>query len=57
VLGAPGGVEILDLDGEFIDEVERFSPQSWLRIPPGLTLQASAASAGCTVWMKTGHLS
>jgi anti-sigma factor ChrR (cupin superfamily) len=56
VLDAHGGIEILVLDGEFTDEVERFVPQSWLRLPPGSTLRARVGGAGCKVWIKSGHL-
>jgi anti-sigma factor ChrR (cupin superfamily) len=56
VLVAQGGIEILLLDGDFADAGEKFSPQSWLRLPPGATLRARAGPQGCKVWIKTGHL-
>jgi ChrR Cupin-like domain len=56
VLAAPGGIEILALDGDFTDEVERFTSQSWLRLPPGSTLRAKVGPVGCNVWIKSGHL-
>lgn len=52
-----GGIEILALEGEFTDDDEKLTPQSWLRLPPGSALRAKAGPEGCTVWMKTGHLS
>jgi hypothetical protein len=55
-LAAPGGIEILALDGEFRVEGERFIPQSWLRMPAGSKLHINAGSAGCKVWIKRGHL-
>jgi anti-sigma factor ChrR (cupin superfamily) len=51
-----GGAELLALDGSFDEAGERFDPQSWLRLPPGQALRARAGAAGCTVWIKTGHL-
>jgi anti-sigma factor ChrR (cupin superfamily) len=57
VSAAHDGSEILVLDGEFTDEVERFSAHSWLRMPPRSTLRIKAGSAGCKVWIKSGHLS
>lgn len=55
-LAAPGGAELLVLDGSFEEGGERFEPQSWLRLPVGSVLGATAGSSGCTVWVKTGHL-
>src|SRR5690606_38070658 len=53
---APGGAELLVLSGSFVESGETFEPQSWLRLPPGSTLRATAGAQGCTVWMKMGHL-
>lgn len=50
------GAECLVLDGEFVESGEQFETQSWLRLPPGATLNAKAGSGGCKVWVKTGHL-
>jgi anti-sigma factor ChrR (cupin superfamily) len=55
-LAVPGGAELLVLDGAFDDGTESFEPQSWLRLPPGSVLQATAGQGGCKVWVKTGHL-
>ncbi len=54
-LHAPGGVEVLVLEGEFVEGGERFEPQSWLRLPTGATMQAQAGTQGCRVWIKAGH--
>jgi hypothetical protein len=60
---APGALITLDLSrggeffvlaGEFHDGGEYFEPQSWLRIPVGQTLHATAGRDGCKVWVKTG---
>ena len=53
---APGGMELLALEGGFTEGGERFEPQSWLRLPPGSRLRAVASSQGCRVWIKEGHL-
>ena len=55
-LPAPGGAEVLVLDGGFEESGERFEQQSWLRLPIGSVLQAKAGPEGSKVWMKTGHL-
>ncbi|MGE0260546.1 MAG: cupin domain-containing protein [Alphaproteobacteria bacterium] len=56
-LDAPGGAEVLVLDGAFDDSGERFDPLSWLRLPVGGALRARVGPKGCKVWIKTGHLS
>ena len=53
---APGGIELLVLDGGFVESEEAFTAQSWLRLPAGATLQAVAGAEGCRVWLKAGHL-
>lgn len=52
----PGGAEFLVLAGDFAEAGERFEAQSWLRLPSGGELRATAGPAGCTLWLKTGHL-
>ena len=52
----PGGMELLVLDGGFSEGGETFAPQSWLRLPCGARLDATAGADGCRVWVKTGHL-
>jgi hypothetical protein len=47
---------LLVLDGRFDEDGERFEPLSWLRLPAGSTLQATAGPQGCRIWIKTGHL-
>ena len=56
VLNAPGGAELLVLDGHFNQDGERFEPLSWLRLPAGSALQAKAGPTGSKLWIKTGHL-
>jgi anti-sigma factor ChrR (cupin superfamily) len=55
-LDVPGGAEVLVLNGGFDDGGDHFEPQSWLRLPPGTVLQATAGPQGCKAWVKTGHL-
>jgi hypothetical protein len=56
VLSAPGGIELLVLEGSFKEGGERFEPQSWLRLPTRATLRAAAGPQGCRAWVKAGHL-
>ena len=51
-----GGTELLVLAGSFVENFERFETGSWLRLPPGASLNAIAGSEGCDIWIKTGHL-
>ncbi|MBS0523232.1 MAG: cupin domain-containing protein [Proteobacteria bacterium] len=55
-LDVPGGAELLVLDGRFDEGGERFEPLSWLRLPTGSILRATAGPQGCRIWIKTGHL-
>jgi quercetin dioxygenase-like cupin family protein len=55
-LAAPGGIELLVLDGSFTEGGEAFEVQSWLRLPPKAVLRAAGGPRGCRVWVKTGHL-
>jgi hypothetical protein len=50
----PGGIELLVLDGSFFEGGEEFTRLSWLRLPAGAMLQATAGQAGW--WVKSGHL-
>jgi hypothetical protein len=56
VLPAPGGIEVLVLDGALSEGGEQFAAQSWLRLPAGAELRSRAGPSGCRVWVKTGHL-
>lgn len=57
VIGADGGVEIFVVGGEFIEGIEMFPKQSWLRLPCGSKSTVKSGSEGALVWIKTGHLS
>lgn len=52
-----GGAEIFVLEGGFTEGGESFAPQSWLRMPDGAPLVATAGPNGARAWIKTGHLS
>lgn len=56
ILPTPGGIELLVLDGEFSEGGDSFAAQSWLRLPAGAELRATAGANGCRVWVKSGHL-
>lgn len=56
VLDAAGGMEVLVLEGGFVEAGEAFSKQSWLRLPVGSQTTAKAGPEGATVWIKRGHL-
>jgi hypothetical protein len=51
----PGGSELLVLDGSLAEGGEEFAPLSWLRLPAGAMLQATAGRGGCKLWVKSGH--
>jgi len=51
-----GGEEFLVLEGVFSDEHGNYGPGSYLRNPPG-SLHSPFSEEGCTLYVKTGHLS
>lgn len=53
---AGGGIEILVIDGSVTTETEELNKNSWLRLPEGEALSATAGPQGAKIWMKTGHL-
>jgi anti-sigma factor ChrR (cupin superfamily) len=53
--GHQAGEEILVLDGVFQDEHGTYPAGSWLRNQPG-SVHRPWSEAGCTIWVKTGHL-
>lgn len=54
--GAPGGLELLVLDGSLIEAGEELGRNAWLRLPKGSEFQAKAGADGVRFWIKTGHL-
>ena len=55
-LELPGGAELFVLEGEARVGGEELSPWSWLRLPAGSRLDASAGPEGARLWIKRGHL-
>lgn len=53
--GHPGGEEIFVLDGVFQDEQGTYPAGCWLRNPHASS-HRPWSEAGCTIWVKTGHL-
>ena len=50
---APGGAELLVLEGSFIEGKDTFYSQSWLRVPKNSQLLAQTGSQKARVWIKT----
>jgi quercetin dioxygenase-like cupin family protein len=55
-LSLPAGGEFFVLDGAFEEGGETFEKLSWLRLPAGSRLDATAGPGGCRLWVKTDHL-
>lgn len=55
-LGDPGGLEVLVLDGSFVESDEAFAVQSWLRLPKAAQTTVKTGKQGARVWIKRGHL-
>ncbi|MDT0582120.1 cupin domain-containing protein [Brumicola blandensis] len=53
----PGGIEILVLEGDMVEQNDTLVKNSWLRLPVGTILNAQAGEYGVKFWMKTGNLS
>ena len=51
-----GGLEAFVLDGSFTEAEDTLVKHSWLRIPDGSNLTATAGPNGASIWIKTGHL-
>ncbi len=52
----PDGAELLVLDGSLAESGDVLQALSWLRVPRGGRLQATAGARGARVWVKTRHL-
>jgi len=50
------GLEVFVVSGSFTEAGEEFALRSWLRLPVGAPLQATAGSQGAQVWIKADHL-
>lgn len=51
----PGGEELYVIDGVLADEFGTYPAGTWLRQPHG-SRHAPYSEAGCTLWVKRGHL-
>ncbi len=56
LLSSPAGLELLVIEGDFTEGEERFSYQSWLRLPPGAQARVRAGERAARVWLKARHL-
>ena len=54
VIDAPGGAELLVLEGSFTEGQDYLVTQSWLRVPVNTLIIAKAGDRGTKVWLKTG---
>ncbi len=50
------GFEALVIEGSFTEGGEVFGKNSWLRLPPGMALNATAGPEGARLWVKSDHL-
>ena len=50
------GFEAFVIEGSFIEGGEQFEKNSWLRLPPGVALDATAGPDGARLWIKSDHL-
>lgn len=55
-IDSSGGAEVFVLDGGFKQNEDELRQHSWLRMPVGSTLAATAGPQGASVWVKTNHL-
>ena len=51
-----GGAEIFVIEGTFRQAEDTFRKLSWLRLPPGNSINVSTGDESALVWIKTGHL-
>jgi quercetin dioxygenase-like cupin family protein len=51
-LSNPRGLELLVLDGAVAGEDFLLQPLSWMRLPPGMPLEATAGTGGARLWVK-----
>ncbi len=55
-IDSSGGAEVFVLEGGFEQAGDALRQHSWLRMPAGSTLKATAGPEGASVWVKTNHL-
>ena len=50
------GFEALVIEGSFNEGGETFEKNAWLRLPPGMPLNATSGPEGARLWIKSDHL-
>ncbi len=55
-IDAQAGAEVLVLEGSFEEGIDTLVKHSWLRVPLGGEINATAGKNGARVWIKTDHL-
>lgn len=55
-IDADEGLEVLVLDGDFIEGQDTLNVHSWLRMPMGCSMSAQVGPRGAKVWLKCNHL-
>jgi len=55
-LDLPSGGEFFVISGTASEGADSLEKWSWLRLPPGASLDATAGPDGCKLWVKTDHL-
>ena len=55
-MAAEQGLECLVIEGEFTEGGDTLVKHSWLRLPNGSTLDATAGEQGAKIWIKRNHL-
>ena len=53
---APGGMELLVIEGSVMENGQILGRRDWLRLPPGSRFHGQTGADGARVWIKTGHL-
>lgn len=52
----PTGLELLVIDGSFVEGDDTLDRWSWLRLPAGQVLNAKVGAAGARVWYKAAPM-
>ena len=53
---ADDGVEVMVIDGDFVEGSDQLEAQSWIRLPLASSLNAKTGANGAKVWIKRNHL-
>ena len=55
-IAADGGIEVMVIDGDFVEGSDQLKAQSWIRLPLASSLNAKTGANGAKVWIKRNHL-